>query len=82
MVVGCFRITTRKARELRVSIDLTRCAGYGNCVDAAEAVFEMSDVDDIAVVLLAEPGPDLWESVRKAARVCPANAIVIDEADE
>ena len=66
---------------MRVTIDLSRCAGYGNCIDAAETVFEMSEVEDIAVVLQAEPAPELWESVRKAGRVCPANAILIEEAE-
>lgn len=51
-------------------------------MDAADTIFEMSDVEDIAVVLVEEPGPEMWESVRKAARVCPATAIVIDEAGE
>jgi len=41
----------------------------------------MSDVQNIAEILIPTPGPALHESVRKAARVCPANAIVITEDD-
>ncbi len=64
---------------MRVEVDLTRCAGYGNCVEAAPEVFQMSDVADVADVILPEPGDELAESVHKAARVCPADAIVITE---
>jgi ferredoxin len=66
-------------QKVRVEIDLTRCAGYGNCVEAAPEVFQMSDVADIAEVLIAEPAADLSESVHKAARVCPADAVIITE---
>jgi ferredoxin len=64
---------------VRVQVDLTRCAGYGNCVEAAPEVFAMSEVADIADVIRPEPEPDLAESVHKAARVCPADAIIIEE---
>ena len=64
---------------MRVKLDLSRCAGYGNCVDASPEVFRMSDSEDIAEILIAEPGPELQESVRKAARVCPAQAIIIED---
>ncbi|WP_327295490.1 ferredoxin [Streptomyces sp. NBC_01197] len=61
----------------RVEVDLTRCAGYGHCVDAAPEVFRMSDVAEVAEVLRPEPGPELADSVREAARVCPANAVFL-----
>jgi ferredoxin len=64
---------------MRVKLDLDRCAGYGNCVDASPQVFQMSDHEDIAEILIPDPGPELQESVRKAARVCPADAIIIEE---
>jgi ferredoxin len=34
---------------MRVGIDLSRCAGYGNCIEAAPDVFDMSDDADVAV---------------------------------
>lgn len=64
-------------RVARVEVDLTRCAGYGHCVDAAPEVFRMSDVAEVAEVLRPEPGPELADSVREAARVCPANAVFL-----
>ncbi|WP_328378515.1 ferredoxin [Streptomyces sp. NBC_01020] len=64
-------------RVARVEVDLTRCAGYGHCVDAAPEVFRMSDVAEVAEVLRPRPGPELADSVREAARVCPANAVFL-----
>jgi ferredoxin len=64
---------------MRVGIDLSRCAGYGNCIEAAPDVFDMSDDADVAVVLIENPGPEYAEQVRKAARVCPAEAVIVDE---
>ena len=64
---------------MRVGIDLSRCAGYGNCIEAAPAVFDMSDDADVAVVLIENPGPEYAQQVRKAARVCPAEAVIVDE---
>ncbi|MEU7041460.1 ferredoxin [Streptomyces varsoviensis] len=66
-----------KARVARVEVDLTRCAGYGYCVDAAPEVFRMSETAEVAEVLRPEPGPELADSVREAARVCPANAVFL-----
>ncbi|KIE28886.1 hypothetical protein LK08_00405 [Streptomyces sp. MUSC 125] len=60
-----------------VEVDLTRCAGYGLCVDAAPEVFRMSEVAEVAEVLRPEPGPELTDSVREAARACPAHAVFL-----
>lgn len=62
---------------MRVEVDLARCAGYGKCVDEAPEVFQLSAVADIAEVLLEKPGPELADSVRAAARVCPAHAVYL-----
>jgi ferredoxin len=64
---------------VRVAVDLTRCAGYGNCVDAAPDVFDMAEDEDVAIVLIESPAPKHEEAVRKAARVCPADAVLIEE---
>jgi ferredoxin len=64
---------------LRVQVDLSRCAGYGNCVEAAPDIFQMSDVADVADVLIENPGAEYSEQVHKAARVCPADAVIIEE---
>jgi ferredoxin len=64
---------------LRVQVDLSRCAGYGNCVEAAPDVFQMSDVADVAEVLIENPDPGYREQVHKAVRVCPADAVIVED---
>lgn len=63
---------------MKVYVDRGKCQGYGNCVDAAPDVFEM-DESDTAVVLISEPGPEQYEQVRRAARLCPVDAVIIEE---
>ncbi|GGK74281.1 hypothetical protein GCM10012284_05340 [Mangrovihabitans endophyticus] len=65
-----------------VRVDLTRCAGYGNCVDAAPEVFRMSATAEVAEVLRPEPGPDLADSALAAARACPAHAVLLVKSRE
>jgi ferredoxin len=62
---------------MRVEVDLARCAGYGDCVDAAPEVFRMSDTADVAEVVRPNPGPELAAAVRRAARACPASAVYL-----
>jgi ferredoxin len=62
---------------VRVEVDLARCAGYAKCVDEAPEVFRLSDVADVAEVVVETPGPELADSVRAAARVCPAHAVYL-----
>lgn len=62
---------------MRVEVDLTRCAGYAKCIDEAPEVFRLSDVADVAEVVVERPGPELADSVRAAARVCPAHAVFL-----
>ena len=62
---------------MRVEVDLTRCAGYAKWVDVAPEVFQLSDVAEVAEVVDDRPGPELADSVRAAARVCPAHAVYL-----
>lgn len=64
---------------MRIKLDLGRCAGYGNCVEPAPEVFRMKDDEDVAELLMEDIPADLADKVRKAARVCPAAAIIIEE---
>jgi ferredoxin len=59
---------------MRLTVDLSRCQGYGNCVSAAPELFDLDD-SGMAVVLVEEPGPDRLAEVQNAARVCPVAAI-------
>ena len=63
----------------KVRIVERKCIGAGQCVLSAPSVFDQDD-DGIVVLRDATPPPAEHEAVRKAARLCPAVAIFIDEA--
>lgn len=58
-----------------IELDLDQCNGYGNCVFAAPAIFELDLASNLAVLLKEE----LTEAERSAAIAaiadCPAAAI-------
>jgi ferredoxin len=54
-------------------VDEDACCGHGDCAAIAPDLFR---VDDIAVVL----GPGDEDTVRTAARACPAAAIEVVDA--
>ena len=62
----------------KVRIVERKCIGAGQCVLSAPAVFDQDD-DGIVVLRNETPPPSEHEAVRKAARLCPAVAIFIDE---
>ena len=63
---------------MRVSIDEMLCEGHALCQGIAPDIFQVGD-DDMARVLIAEPGEDRHDDVRKAAMSCPKQAIVVAE---
>lgn len=63
----------------RVVVDEDLCIGAGQCVLAAPQVFDQ-DERGLVILLDATPPPELREAARKAAKLCPARAIVIEEA--
>ncbi|MEU7766712.1 ferredoxin [Nocardia sp. NPDC049190] len=63
---------------MNVVIDLGVCQGYGNCVVAAPAFFDLDDAGQ-AVLLRAEAETEAeQEAVRAAIPVCPMNAIRLE----
>jgi ferredoxin len=77
------RTTGRTARHengsMRIAIDLDRCVGAGQCVLAADEVFDQSEEDGRVVLLANRPAADLEPPVRNAAYLCPAGAIDVHE---
>jgi ferredoxin len=65
--------------KLTVHIDQIKCIGAGQCVLAAPQVFDQREEDGIVVLLMDEPPDHLSASVRKAAKLCPALAITVEE---
>lgn len=64
----------------KVRVVERKCIGAGQCVLAAPAVFDQDD-DGIVVLLDAAPPESQHDAVRKAARLCPAVAIFVDEPE-
>lgn len=55
-----------------VEVDEQLCNGYGNCVIAAPAVFDLDPATDLAVVL---ESPTADDDVLEAVAECPVHAI-------
>jgi ferredoxin len=63
----------------KVRVVERKCIGAGQCALSAPAVFDQ-DEEGIVVLLDATPPASEHEAVRKAARLCPAVAIFVDES--
>ena len=64
--------------EFKVHVDEDLCIGAGQCVLAAPQIFDQDD-RGLVILLDATPPPALHEAARKAAKLCPARAITIEE---
>ncbi|WP_437773465.1 ferredoxin [Arthrobacter sp. KNU40] len=60
---------------MKVLLDQDKCVASGQCVTAADTVFDQRDEDGIAVLLMDDIGPEREAEVRQAAAVCPVLAI-------
>jgi ferredoxin len=63
---------------MRVVINFDLCESNALCMDVAPEVFEVRD-DDLLYVLNENPPEELREKMLAAARVCPKNAISIED---
>lgn len=64
---------------MKVEVDANKCQGHTLCAMAAPPVFELSDEDGHASVLLPEVPAELEAAVRHALASCPERAITITE---
>ena len=60
---------------MRVSVDVERCRGAGQCALTAPEVFGQDEEDGTVVVLVEEPPPKLHHAVEAAAQLCPNSVI-------
>ena len=63
---------------MRITIDRDKCVGAGQCVLAAEEVFEQDESDGCVVLLMSEPPQQLSTAVSEAEQLCPSRAISVD----
>lgn len=59
---------------MKVHADRDVCIQAGNCVMAADAVFDQDD-DGIVVVLVDEVPDDELDRAREAVKLCPSQAL-------
>ena len=64
---------------IKIHVDEHKCVGAGQCVMAAPEVFDQREEDGVVVLLRDHVGPPLEAGVRKAAKLCPAVAIRVEE---
>ena len=65
-------------KVFRVRVDQERCIGAGQCVLRAPKIFDQRE-DGIVILLDPTPPAELHDAARKAADLCPAEAITIEE---
>lgn len=64
---------------MRVTVDLDKCNAYANCVMEAPEVFDLDASTGMAVVTQESPPAELRARVEAAARVCPVQAITVED---
>lgn len=64
---------------MKVRVDQQRCVGSGQCARTVPQVFDQREHDGIVLLLEDAPVDVHAQAVRKAARLCPAQAIAIEE---
>ena len=63
----------------RVVVDVDKCIGAGHCVLRAPLIFDQRE-DGMVILLDATPPAELLAAARKAADLCPAEVITIEES--
>lgn len=64
---------------MRVIVNRSKCIAAGQCVLKSPHVFDQDEKDGLVILLSESPTPDFQDSARLAARVCPSEAIIIEE---
>ena len=72
----------RRIGRYTIRIDRHLCVGFGDCIDEAAALFELDDESIVRFIGDDTVGGSLHEeSVLRACRSCPVDAIVaLDES--
>lgn len=63
---------------MKITADQSKCLAYGNCIAAAEELFDL-DEHSLVIVLDEQPPAELTDKARRAAALCPVQAISIQD---
>lgn len=66
---------------MKVRVNQQRCVGSGQCVRTAPEVFDQREHDGIVLIIDGAAIDVHAQAIRKAARLCPAQAISIEESN-
>lgn len=64
---------------MKIKVDVDKCIGAGLCVLAAPKVFAQDENTGLVILLQEEPAADQHETVKEAARLCPALVISCEQ---
>ncbi len=65
---------------MKLRVNQHKCVGSGQCARTLPEVFDQREHDGIVLLLAETPPAPLELAVRKAARLCPSQAIIIEES--
>ena len=65
---------------MKIVVDEDKCVAAGLCVLAEDRVFDQDEDTGTVTLLTDSPAPPLHDTVREAARICPALAISLEDA--
>lgn len=62
----------------KVKVDRELCIGAASCVALAPEIFEL---DSEGIAIITNPDGDSLEALIEAAKSCPTNAIIVEDAE-
>lgn len=62
---------------MHITVDLSLCNGYGNCVMEAPGIFDLDEKTGLVTVLEESPAQERRALTEAAARTCPVQAIQV-----
>lgn len=64
---------------MKITIDQDKCVSSGQCVLAADDIFDQRDEDGVVILLDPTPPAERATDVKQAAALCPALAITVQD---
>lgn len=68
--------------RLRITVDRDACCGMGRCATTEPELFDQDPTTGTVVLLDPTPPPELHDTARLCAELCPCGAIEVAEETE